>query len=105
MELNSDEDANKDLFATEGKQVNLQISGIKIPRESEKQIIKVKLPHSPLPENRDICLFVKDLQKGLKVDHEDTVRHFTDLLEEKGVKGVTQVISLRELKVILFLYQ
>jgi len=99
LELNSGEDANKDLFASEGKKINLQISGIKIPRETEKQVIKVKLPHVPLPENRDVCLFVKDLEKGLKVDHEDSVRHFTDLLEEKGVKGVTQVISLRELKV------
>jgi len=99
LELNSGDDANKDLFASEGKKINLQISGIKIPRESERQVIKVKLPHVPLPENRDICLFVKDLEKGLKVDHEDTVRHFTDLLEEKGVKGITQVISLRELKV------
>jgi len=99
LELNSGDDANKDLFASEGKKINLQISGIKIPRESERQVIKVKLPYVPLPENRDICLFVKDLEKGLKVDHEDTVRHFTDLLEEKGVKGITQVISLRELKV------
>ena len=79
--------------------MNLQIAGIKIPRETEKQILKFKLPHSPHPENRDICLFVKDLEKGIKVDHEDTIRHFTDLLSEKGVKGITQVISLRELKV------
>ena len=48
---------------------------------------------------KDICLFVKDLQKGLKVDHEDTIRHFTDLRGEKGIRGVTQSISLRELKV------
>ena len=79
--------------------MSLQISGIKVPRETERQIIKMRLPHSPLGPRPDICLFVKDLQKGLKVDHEDTIRHFTDLLAEKGIKGVTQVISLRELKV------
>jgi len=97
--IREEEDGNKDLFSSEGKKVSLQISGIKVPRETEKQNIKMRLPHSPLPPRPDICLFVKDLQKGLKVDHEDTIRHFTDLLAEKGVKGVTQIISLRELKV------
>ena len=79
--------------------MSLQISGIKVPRETERQTIRMCLPHSPLAPRPDICLFVKDLQKGLKVDHEDTIRHFTDLLSEKGIKGVTQIISLRELKV------
>jgi len=79
--------------------VSLQISGVKLPRETENQAIKIKLPHSPLPPNNDVCLFVKDLEKGLKVDHEDTVNHFTSLLADKGVTGITKVISLRELKV------
>merc|ERR1719233_307221 len=59
----------------------------------------IKLPHSPLPGNKDVCLFVKDLEKGLKVDHEGSVQHFTNLLADKGVQGITKVISLRELKV------
>ena len=89
MKLNNED--GKDLFGSEGKKISLQVAGIKLPREREQQVIKMKLPHSPHPPNRDICLFVKDLQPGIKVDHEDTVRHFTDLLAEKGVKGVTQV--------------
>ena len=92
LEVNSTED-KKDLFS-EGEKVCLQVAGIKIPREREQQILKVRLPHCPLPAPRDVCLIVKDLEKGIKVDHEDTVRHFTDLISEKGVVGVTQVISI-----------
>ena len=57
------------------------------------------LPHCCVPEPRDVCLIVKDLEKGIKVDHEPTVNHFKDMLSEKGIDCVTQVISLRELKV------
>jgi len=89
----------KDLFASDGQKVTLQISGIRLPRDSEAQVLKCRLPHCPLPPTRDVCLFVKDMEKGIKADHEDTVRHYTSLLEEKGVKGITQVIALRELKV------
>ncbi len=46
----------------------------------------------------DVCLIVKDLEKGLKVDHEPTVNHFKELLSDKGVE-VSRVMSLRELKV------
>ena len=56
------------------------------------------LPHVPIVDSKDICIITKDLQKGLKVDHEDTVNHFKDLLSSKGVE-VSSVISLRELKV------
>lgn len=89
----------KDLFASDGQKVSLQVSGIKLPKSSDSQVLKCSLPHSPLPVSKDVCLFVKDLEKGIKVDHEETVRHFTSMLEDKGVKGVTQVIALRELKV------
>jgi len=99
LDLNKAEADEKSLFSTEGQKISLQISGVKLPRDCESQVIKIKLPHSTLPDTREVCLFVKDLEKGLKVDHEDTVRHFTSLLADKGVTGVTQVISLRELKV------
>ena len=56
------------------------------------------LPHSPIVDKTDVCIIVKDLEKGLKVDHESSVNHFKDLLSEKGVE-VSSVISLRELKV------
>lgn len=56
------------------------------------------MPHSPIVDKTDVCIIVKDLEKGLKVDHESSVNHFKDLLSEKGVE-VSSVISLRELKV------
>jgi ribosome biogenesis protein UTP30 len=60
-----------------------------------------KLPHSVLPDPADICLIVKDLEKGLKVDHEPSTHHFRQLLSDKGVgpELVAAVMPLRELKV------
>ena len=56
------------------------------------------LPHSHLVDTKDVCVITRDLEKGLKVDHEASVNHFKELLEEKQVE-VSSVISLRELKV------
>ena len=55
------------------------------------------LPHSPLVDKKDVCVITRDLEKGLKVDHEATINHFKELLEEKSVE-VASVMSLRELK-------
>jgi len=99
LEINNSDASSKSLFSSDGQKVSLQIAGIKLPRDSEAQVLKIRLPHSPISSNNDVCLFVKDLEKGLKVDHEGTVNHFNSLLVDKGVKNVTQVISLRELKV------
>ena len=59
------------------------------------------LPHGLLPEPTDVCLIVKDLQKGLTVDHEPSANHFKELLADKGVGPdlVSTVLPLRELKV------
>ena len=102
LKVNSAE--KKDLFGSEGQKVTLQVAGVKIPREREQQVIKLRLPHCPLPPTMDVCLFVKDLEKGIKVDHEDTVRHFTDLLAEKGVKGVTQVRFRKRMSGLVIVY-
>lgn len=83
----------------EGRKLQLQVAGIKLPRESQAQVVKFKLPHHHTPDSRDVCLIVKDIEKGIKPDHDDTVRHYEALLAEKGVKGVTKVMALRELKV------
>ena len=65
LEVNSSStEGSKDLFGSEGEKVSLQVAGIKIPKEREKQILRIKLPHCPLPPTRDVCLFVKDLEKG-----------------------------------------
>ena len=59
------------------------------------------LPHLALPDPHDVCLFVKDIERGIRPDHEPTVLKYKDLLAEKGVREgiVSQVIALRELKV------
>merc|ERR1719203_997464 len=97
--LDNGQDGKKNLFESEGEKITLQISGIKLPRINDSQIIKIRLPHTPMPPSRDVCLIVKDLEKGIKPDHEATVEHFQSLLADKGINQITQVISLRELKV------
>merc|ERR1719319_461951 len=99
LEGGGGEGEKKNLFESEGEKISLQISGIKLPRVNDSQIIKIRLPHTPLPQSRDVCLIVKDLEKGIKSDHEATVQHFQSLLADKGIDQITQVISLRELKV------
>lgn len=101
LEINSTE-KKADLFSDasgEGTKVQLHIAGIKLPRVSEAQILKLRLPHPHTPESRDVCLIVKDMEKGIRPDHENTVRHYENLLAEKGVQGITKVMALRELKV------
>jgi len=83
----------------EGERILLQVTGIKLPKDDRKQFLRIFLPECSIPEPRDVCLIVKDLEKGLKIDHEPTVNHFNELLNEKGIDEITQVISLRELKV------
>merc|ERR1740129_999130 len=97
--LENGQDGKKNLFESEGEKITLQISGIKLPRINDSQIIKIRLPHTPMPPSRDVCLIVKDVEKGIKPDHEATVEHFQSLLADKGINQITQVISLRELKV------
>jgi ribosome biogenesis protein UTP30 len=95
---NSQDEKKSNLFGQEETPVNLQICGIKLPKASRRHLLKVTLPHPPITDIKDICLIVKDLEKGLKVDHEATINHFKALLADKGVE-VASVISLRELKV------
>ena len=53
-----------------------------------------------MPDPADVCLIVRDLQKGLKADHEPSANHFRELLADKGVgpELVSTVLPLRELK-------
>ncbi len=57
------------------------------------------LPRPFLPDPAEVCLFVKDLQRGIRPDHEETLVETKRLLEEKGVDQVAEVIPLRQLKV------
>lgn len=55
------------------------------------------LKNSIQEEDADICLIVKDLQRGRKRDHEPTKEFYTDLLEKNGITRVTRVLPITEL--------
>merc|ERR1719376_2032031 len=102
VEMRDSEGNKQDLLGNacgEGRKVQVSVAAIKLPRVSDAQVLKLLLPHPATPATRDICLIVKDFEKGIRPDHEPTVAHYEALLAEKGVKGVTKVMSLRELKV------
>lgn len=59
------------------------------------KLIFLPLFFRPLPnlishDTADVCLFVKDLDRKSR-EHENSSEHFKDLLQSKGVKGITQV--------------
>jgi len=102
VEMRDSEEKKQDLLGSacgEGRKVQVSVAAIKLPRVSDAQVLKLLLPHPITPATRDVCLIVKDFEKGIRPDHEPTVAHYEALLAEKGVKGVTKVMSLRELKV------
>jgi len=94
-----DKDKNKGNLFDDGERILLQVTGIKLPKDDRKHCMRISLPQCSIPDPRDVCLIVRDLEKGLKIDHEPTLNHFNELLSEKGIDDITQVISLRELKV------
>lgn len=49
------------------------------------------LPYSLKTDIADVCLFVPDLIKGTKVDHEPTIEHYQGVLQKHGVTGISQV--------------
>lgn len=77
--------------------VMLQISAIKVAPGAVKQTIKLPMP-APFSDSAEVCLFVKDLKRGIRVDHDKSVRHWKEALEEAGVTRITEVMPLRQLK-------
>lgn len=55
------------------------------------------LPHSLETADSDICVFVKDLKRGRKLDHEPTVKHYEQLLRGKKVDRNITVIPINQL--------
>jgi hypothetical protein len=50
-----------------------------------------RLPHPLIDKSSDVCLFVPDLKKGKKEDHEPTVEHYKGLLKKNNITGISQV--------------
>lgn len=57
-----------------------------------------QLPNPIYQKGDDICLIVKDLERGRKQDHEETLTFWKEKLRELGVDYITQVIPFRQLK-------
>uniref|UniRef100_A0A2M3Z524 Putative ribosomal l1 domain-containing protein n=1 Tax=Anopheles braziliensis TaxID=58242 RepID=A0A2M3Z524_9DIPT len=75
----------------------LQITAVKIP-DCPTRNCRVTLPHPILRKEDDVCLIVKDLERGRKFDYELTLCHWQDKLREAGVTSVTQIIPFQQLK-------
>ncbi|XP_013395541.1 ribosomal L1 domain-containing protein 1 [Lingula anatina] len=84
------------LLLNEADSVKLQLTFKVIPKVKNK-IIKIPLSHPITSETTDVCLFVKDLDKKNR-EYGPTVRHFQELLQSKGVKCVSEIIPLKQLK-------
>ncbi|XP_049539529.1 ribosomal L1 domain-containing protein CG13096-like [Anopheles darlingi] len=75
----------------------LQIAAVKIP-DCPTRNCRLSLPHAVLRKEDDVCLIVKDLERGRKYDYENTLCHWQDKLREAGVTTVTQIIPFQQLK-------
>ncbi|XP_072229764.1 ribosomal L1 domain-containing protein 1 [Leuresthes tenuis] len=65
----------------------------KIPKAA--QSIRIPLPHGQRPDTEEICLFTRDEPK---MTSEQTQRFYKKLLEERGVKNISEIIPYKVLK-------
>ncbi|XP_055625525.1 ribosomal L1 domain-containing protein CG13096 [Toxorhynchites rutilus septentrionalis] len=86
----------KNLFGDDLKYA-LQISSVKIPDVPSRNC-RIQLPNAIYKKGDDICLIVKDLARGRKQDHEETLLHWQDKLRQLGVDFISQIIPLQQLK-------
>lgn len=92
----------KPSLVEENTSIQLQYSFKKIPQIKNKRI-HVRVPHSTVTDNTDICLFVKDVHKGAedqedKRDFQPSVRHFRKIVEDAGVLKVEEIMPIIQLK-------
>ncbi|XP_014771661.1 ribosomal L1 domain-containing protein 1 [Octopus bimaculoides] len=66
-----------------------------IPKIKNK-VINLNVPHGLGFENQYICLFVPDLNKRVR-DSDPTVFHYKELLAEKDITCISEVITLKTL--------
>lgn len=55
------------------------------------------LPHSIETTDSDVCLFVKDLKRGRRLDYEPTIKHYEQLLRTKKVDRTITIIPINQL--------
>uniref|UniRef100_A0A1B0GH80 Uncharacterized protein n=1 Tax=Lutzomyia longipalpis TaxID=7200 RepID=A0A1B0GH80_LUTLO len=76
---------------------SLQITLFKIPRGAGR-LNKMLLTHSLIDDTDEVCLVVKDLERGAKKDFEPTNNHFEEVLRVAGVTRINRILSVNELK-------
>uniref|UniRef100_A0A069DXF3 Putative ribosomal l1 domain-containing protein 1 n=1 Tax=Panstrongylus megistus TaxID=65343 RepID=A0A069DXF3_9HEMI len=69
----------------------IQVNFVKVPTSRRTRIL---VPHSALPENSDICLFITDKKKKTR-DPEDLIDETKNLLRKCGVSCVTEIMPWR----------
>jgi len=74
-------------------QISLLFTFWKVPNKDQK--IRVPLPHAIRSDLDDICLFTRD-EPNMSSDQ--TQRFYKKLLEERGVKNITEIIPYKVLK-------
>lgn len=81
------------LLLDETQQISLLFTLWKIPKKA--QTIRIPLPHGQRSDADEICLFTRD-EPNMTPDQ--TQRFYKKLLEQRGVKCVTEVIPFKTLK-------
>ncbi|GAA6219941.1 ribosomal L1 domain-containing protein 1 isoform X1 [Lates japonicus] len=81
------------LFLDEAQQMSLLFTLWKVPRQA--QTIRIPLPHGQRPDTDEVCLFTRDEPN---MTSEQTQRFYKRLLEEKGVKNISEIIPYKVLK-------
>ncbi|XP_054455062.1 ribosomal L1 domain-containing protein 1 [Anoplopoma fimbria] len=81
------------LFLDETRQISLLFTLWKIPKKP--QTIRIPLPHGQRPDTDEVCLFTRDEPN---MTSEQTQRFYKKLLQEKGVKNISEIIPYKVLR-------
>ncbi|XP_010729085.3 ribosomal L1 domain-containing protein 1 [Larimichthys crocea] len=84
---------NESLLLDDAQKISLLFTLWKIPKNS--QTIRIPLPHGQRTDTDEVCLFTRDEPK---MTSEQTQRFYKKLLEERGVKNITEIIPYKVLK-------
>ncbi|XP_062331441.1 ribosomal L1 domain-containing protein 1 [Osmerus eperlanus] len=85
--------STQDTLLEESHQFSLLFTLWKIPKQA--QTIRIPLPHGLRSDVDEVCLFTRDEPK---MTSDQTQRFYKKLLEERGVKNITEVIPYKVLK-------
>ncbi|XP_034049069.1 ribosomal L1 domain-containing protein 1 [Thalassophryne amazonica] len=85
--------SSESLLLSDNEPISLLFTLWKIPKQP--QFIRIPLPHSQRQATDEVCLFTRD-EPNMTPDQ--TQRFYKKLLEERGVKSITEIIPYKVLK-------